>query len=168
MLTGDELVNMSKEELDELFLEGDTPDENALEGETEGRVLAGRGPLRAAAVREAVNTPLLPWKGKHVERGTGANRFGYGALEHHGFGFETRIAPSLIADDNEALIFDYDQPENPPGVRSIRDDLKEVDDGLFLGTSNVEVGDGYRFMTYFSLERTDRGGSGEGEIPVRT
>lgn len=168
MLTGDDLVNMSKDELDELFFEGETPDENALEGETEGRVLAGRGPLQAGAVREAVNTPLLPWKGKHVERGTGANRFGYGPLEHHGFEFETRIEPSLLPEDDEVLIFDYDQPENPPGVRRIRDDLKEVDDGLFLGTSNVEVGDSYRFMTYFSLERTDRGGSSEGEIPIRT
>jgi hypothetical protein len=169
MLTADDLVNKTKEELDELFLGGETPAEGALDGETEGHVLAGRGPLSAEAVREAVNTPLLPWKGKHIERGLGNNRFGYGPLERGGFEFETRILPSVHPeDDDEVLIFDYDQPENPPGVRRVRDDMKEVDDGLFLGTSNVEVGDEFRFMTYFALERTDRGGSDEGEIPIRT
>ncbi|MCX2819582.1 MAG: hypothetical protein ACI9QA_000873 [Methanobacteriota archaeon] len=170
MLTADELVNRSKSELDELFLGGETPDEDALDGETEGRVLAGRGPLRAEAVREAVNTSLLPWKGKRIDRGVGANRFGYGPLERQGFEFETRIASSLVPDDNDVLIFDYDQPENPPGVRRVRDDLKEVDDGLFLGTSNAKLGGGYSFVAYFALERTDRGTATEesGGIEVRT
>jgi hypothetical protein len=169
MLTADDLVNRSKEELDELFLSGETPDEGALDGETRGRVLAGRGPLSAESVREAVNTPLLPWKGKSIERGVGANRFGYGPLERQGFEFETRIAPSLLPDDDDVLIFDYDQPENPPGVRRIRDDLKEVDDGLFLGTSNAKLGGGYSFVTYFALERKDRGAATEsGGIDVRT
>ena len=171
MLTADDLVDKSKDELDDLFLGGDTPDKDALDGETRGRVLAGRGPLRAEAVREIVNTPLLPWKGKSIDHGLGANRFGYGPLERQGFEFETRMEPSLVPEDSDdVLIFDYDQPENPPGVRRIRDDLKEIDDGLFLGTSNVEVGDGYRFLIYFALERTDRNTSDEegGEIEVRT
>lgn len=169
MLTADDLVNKTKEELDEIFLGGETPDEGALDGETEGRVLAGRGPLRAEAVREAVNTPLLPWKGKSIERGTGANLFGYGPIERQGFGFETRIATSLLPDDADVLVFDYDQPENPAAVRRVRDDLKEVDDGLFLGTSNAKFGGGYSFVTYFALERTDRGAAADGgEIQVRT
>lgn len=171
MLTADDLVDKSRSELDELFLGGDTPEEGALDGETRGRVLAGRGPLRAETVREAVNTPLTPWKGKHIERGLGANRFGYGPLERQGFEFETRIAVSLSPEDeDDVLVFDYDQPENPQGVRRIRDDLKEIDDGLFLGTSNAKFGGGYSFVIYFALERTDRGAGAEegGEIEVRT
>jgi hypothetical protein len=171
MLIADDLVDRSRSELDELFLGGDTPEEVALDGETRGRILAGRGPLRAETVREAVNTPLTPWKGKHVELGSGANRFGYGPLERQGFEFETRITTSLSPEDeDDVLVFDYDQPENPPGVRRIRDDLKEIDDGLFLGTSNAKFGGGYSFVIYFALERTDRGaGAEEGrEIEVRT
>lgn len=169
MLTADELVDLSKTELDGLFIDGETPDEGSLDGETRGRVLAGRGPLSAESVREAVNTPLLPWKGKHIERGFGANRFGYGPLERHGFEFETRVVPSVHPDDDsDVLVFDYDQPGNPTGIRRVRDDLKEVDDGLFLGTSNVEVGGEFRFLTYFALERLDRGGVESGEIEVKT
>ncbi len=62
------------------------------------------------------------------------------------------VTQSLKDDDDDVLIFDYDTAENPPGIRRIRDDLKEVDDGLFLGTSNVRIGDGFRFLTYFALD----------------
>jgi len=154
MLRIDDLVSMSKSELDDLFREGETPKPGALDGQTRGHVLAGRGLLRVEPLRQAVNGPYLPWKGKGIEEGQGWNRFGYGSLEHQGFEFETRIAPSLLPDDNDVLIFGYDQPENPPGIRRIRDDLKEIDRGLFLGTSNIEVGGGYRFMLYFALEET--------------
>jgi len=169
MVTADDLVEKSKSELDELFLEAETPEEGALDGETEGRVLAGRGLLRVGPVRDAVNTPFLPWKGKHIERGLGSNRFGYGPLERHGFEFETEILPSLVPeDDDDVVVFDYDQPENPPGIRRIRDDLKEVEDGLFLGTSNIEVGDGYRFLIYFALEQVDSAAEQEtAEIEIK-
>jgi len=61
------------------------------------------------------------------------------------------------------LIFDYDQPQNPPGIRRIRDYLKEIDRGLFLGTSNIELAGGYRFILYFALEET---ASLEGSVGV--
>lgn len=151
MVELDELVEMSRDELDHLFREGDTPEMDGLEGVSEGRVLAGRGALRAEPVRRIVNNPLLPWKGKHVEGRHGSNRFEVGPLERKGFEFDMYVTESLNDEDDDVLIFDYDTPENPPGIRRIRDDLKEVDDGLFLGTSNVRVGDGYRFLTYFAL-----------------
>ncbi len=166
MVELDELVNMSKAELDALFREGETPDPEGLEGVSEGRVLAGRGVLRAEPVRELVNNPLLPWKGKHVEGRHGSNRFEVGPLERKGFEFDMYVTRSLVDEDDEVLIFDYDTPENPPGIRRIRDDLKEVDDGLFLGTSNVRVGDGYRFLIYFALEAGDTEAEAEEEVEI--
>lgn len=158
-------MTKSKPELDELFLRGDTPEEGALDGETRGHVLAGRGLLRVEPLRQAVNGSYLPWKGKGIESGRGWNRFGYGSVEHQGFEFETRIASSLLTEENDVLIFDYDQPQNPPGIRRIRDDLKEIDRGLFLGTSNIEVGGGYRFILYFALEET---ASLDGSVGIET
>ncbi len=152
MVELDDLVKMSKPELDQLFLEGDTPDADGLEGISEGRVLAGRGALRVEPVRQLVNNPVLPWKGKHVEGQHGSNRFELGPLERKGFEFDMYVTRSLVDGDDDVLIFDYDTPENPPGIRRIRDDLKEVDDGLFLGTSNVRAGSEYRFLTYFALD----------------
>lgn len=154
MLTLDDLVTKDKAELDQLFREGDTPDEDALEGETRGRVLAGRGPLRLGAVRQAVNGPLLPWKGKTFARTSGKNRFEFGPIERQEFEFDTKVQESLLSDDNDVLTLDYDQPANPPGIRQIRDDLKELEEGLYLGTANLDVGDDYEFILYFALEKT--------------
>lgn len=168
MVDLDELVEMSKDELDRLFAEGDTPAIDGLEGVSEGRVLAGRGALRAEPVRRLVNNPFLPWKGKHVDGRHGSNRFEVGPLERKGFEFDMYVTESLVNPEDDVLIFDYDTPENPPGIRRIRDDLVEVDDGLFLGTSNVRVGDGYRFLIYFALEAdaADAGGEEEPELQV--
>ena len=151
MLTVDDLVSKSKSELDELFRDGETPDEDAVEGVTRGRVLAGRGPLRLGAARDVINNPLLPWKGKVFERGGGKNRIEVGPIKRQEFEFDTYTAPPLHDDGDDVLVLDYDLPENPPGIRQVVDELREIDTGLYLGTSNITVGD-ETFMFYFGLE----------------
>lgn len=146
----DDLVEMSKSELDQLFAEGEAPDESDVQGATEGRVLAGRGALRLEPVRQVVNNPFLPWKGKQVDGFRGANRFEVGPLDHSTFEFQTYEDESVV-DGEKVLVLDYDQPGNPPGISRIRDELRRVDDDLYLGTANVQVGDGYRFAIYFGL-----------------
>ncbi|MFP4633051.1 MAG: hypothetical protein ACOCT0_05110 [Halobacteriota archaeon] len=151
MLTLDDLVKKDKSELDQLFREGEAPEEDAVEGVTRGAVLAGVGPLRVGVVREAVNTPLLPWKGKVFDDRTGRNRIEVGPVKTQEFEFQTHVSPSI--DDGEpTLVLDYDLPENPPGIRSIHDELREIETGLYLGTSNLRVGDDHRFLLYFALE----------------
>lgn len=152
MLTVDDLVSKSKTELDELFRDGETPDGDAVEGTTRGRVLAGRGPLRLGAARELINTPLLPWKGKVFEAGGGRNRIEVGPIKRQEFAFDTYAAPPLHDGGDDVLVLDYDVPENPPGIRQVVDELREIDTGLYLGTSNIAVGDDGRFMFYFGLE----------------
>jgi len=163
MVTVDDLVKKDKAQLDQLFREGETPDEGALEGETRGRVLAGRGPLRLGAVRQAVNGPWLPWKGKTFGAVSGKNRIEVGPVKRQEFEFDTKVQPSLLPDDNDVLTLDYDKPVNPPGIRQIRDDLKEIDDGVYLGTANLDIGDDYEFVLYFGLEETASVAEGAGE-----
>ncbi|MFP4633052.1 MAG: hypothetical protein ACLFMT_06430 [Halobacteriales archaeon] len=155
MARADSLIPDDRAELDRLFERGDTPEIDALEGDTVGRVLAGRGLLGITPLRRGVNGPHLPWRGKRVRGTEGCNRFGYGPLEREGFGFKIRHAPSLADPEKTVLIFDYDVPDNPAPVRRIRDDLVEIEDGLYLGTSNLRVGDDYRFLTYFTLEHPE-------------
>ncbi len=167
MTSLDELVEKSKSELDELFREGTVPDEDEVQGATTGRVLAGRGALRLEPVRQVVNNPLLPWKGKKVDGYRGSNRFEVGPIDHTLFEFETYVDDS-ISDDGEVLVLDYDQPENPPGIRQIRDELRKVDDDLYLGTANVDVGTGHQFTIYFGLSTAEEAGTREVEIEVET
>ncbi|MFB6283314.1 MAG: hypothetical protein ABEK59_05180 [Halobacteria archaeon] len=155
MVNSSELLEMDKAELDELFAEGETPTLEEIEGDTDGTVLAGRGGLRTEIGREIANLPTLPWQGKSIEGGEGTNRFGYGPLSQQGFEFDTRITESLRG-WGSVLVFDYDVPENPPGIRRIRDDLKKVDEGVFLGTSNIEVAGNHRFLLYFVLEQKEK------------
>ena len=155
MATSEQLLELDKNELDELFAEGETPTVDEMEGETRGIVLAGRGTLRTGVGREIANLPLLPWKGKKIEGGQGVNRFGYGPLSQQGFEFNTRISESLQG-WGTVLVFDYDVASNPPGVKRVRDDLKKIDDGLYLGTSNLEIGGTHRFLLYFALEKTEK------------
>jgi len=154
--TLDSLMLLNKEELDELFLEGETPTIAEISGPTDGRVLAGIPPLTIQGLVRLVNNPLLPWKGKAFEpidqhHGKGKNRIEIGSMKQRWFHFNTSIIPSLVG-AGDVFSLDYDQPGNPWFIRQIRDDLKKIGENLFLGTANFKVKDGYKLVLYFALE----------------
>ena len=154
--TLDSLLLLSKEELDHLFREGETPAIAEISGETEGRVLAGIAPLKMPALIRVINTPLLPWKGKVFEpldeyHGRGKNRLEIGRIKQQLFHFNTAIIPSLVG-AGDVFSLDYDQPGNPWFIRQIRDDMKKIGDNLFLGTANFKVKGEYQFILYFALQ----------------
>lgn len=153
----DALMQKSKAELDQLFLAGQTPSMNEIKGPTRGKVLSGVAHLQNPLGVYLTNMPVLPWKGKQFEtinkeQGRGINLIELWPTKQTMFHFETAIVPSLIDGDNDVFSLNYDLPGNPFFIRAIRDDLKKIDDGLFLGTANAKIKGSYKFVLYFALE----------------
>ena len=150
-LTLDDLADMPLAELEELFFWASTPTIRELDGETDGRACAGKLP--------ADHLPWMPWKGKVFEpindtEGRGKNRIEStftDLFKFKRYRFQTRVVAPLQGDD-DVVILDYDNEDNPRIIRRIRDDLKKLRDGLFLGTANLKRGHGYRFILYFALQ----------------
>ncbi|MGK5091186.1 hypothetical protein WDW89_04110 [Deltaproteobacteria bacterium TL4] len=152
-----DLTNKTVEELDQLYLSAETPSISELDGQMKGRVLAGESVLENQHLRNLLMNPLyLPWKGKvftpiSPTKGEGENRVEVGLFKSRLFHFETREVPPLVGKNN-VVALNYDLPENPWFIRHIRDDLKKLSEGLYLGTANVKIKDNYQFVLYFALE----------------
>jgi hypothetical protein len=126
--------------LETLFAAAEAVPLDALQGHPRGRVLAipglDRG-LVAALVRGLHASRWWPWEGKSFSlrpgaaEGAGINR----ALLpiHRGlFSFRTYAAASVV-DGKPCFAIDYDVPENPFMARPIYDEVRKVDDQLYLG-----------------------------------
>ena len=146
-LTLDDLSAMHVDELDTLYREGTMPSSfSALDGQPKGRMLAIRGldktPL-FSPITAFSKFSLFPWDGKSFKStsastGEGINRINLvGKLNW--FPFKTRIEPSVI-DGKDCIYLDYEQPGNPFFIAKIRDELREVAPGLFLGPAMWKTG----------------------------
>ncbi|MBI2195039.1 MAG: hypothetical protein HYU36_23910 [Planctomycetes bacterium] len=154
----DDLIDCSREDLDELFLAAGTPSIREVQGVTRGRVLAGRFWLCCRLGRWLTNLPWMLWKGKVFESvtesmGQGINRLELGPIKTRFFRFEARIVPPLTG-PNDVLTLNYNLPGNRWPIRVIRDDLKKLREGLFLGTANFQWKGKHHFVLYFGLEVT--------------
>jgi len=117
-------------------------------------MLSGR-PAVASFLRAFAGSTSFPWRGKsfspHGEAsGEGINRVVSDRFRL--FRFETSIAPSR-AGDFDALQLDYDLPENPPVIRSIKDEMRELEPGLWLGQAYLHTRTRDRLWLYFALAR---------------
>lgn len=142
-LTLDALAGRSFQSLEELYRGApNATTMRAVEGAPKGRMLAirviERTPL-AELVRAFAASPAFVWDGKTFHaasdtEGTGINRVQIrGVLGRQNlFPFRTHFAPSQV-DGAPALVLDYDLAENPPFIRKIHDEIREVSPGLFLG-----------------------------------
>jgi hypothetical protein len=148
----DALGAMKGEELAEIYRRGTVPkDLSEVSGEPIGRMLAIRGvekigPVFGLVRRFAALRSVFPWEGKTfgaktAERGTGINRVHFGALRMRWFPFETRVEPSVV-DGAPCIYLDYAQPGNPWFIAKIRDEIREVAPGLFLGPAMWKDGHG--------------------------
>jgi hypothetical protein len=153
----DELLELGPGELLDLYRDAETPRLRDLDGDLRGRMLAT--PLAARGVvahflRALGASDRFPWRGKtfrhHGEaRGEGHNRiFGKGFRL---FRFETSIGPSR-AGAFDALQLDYDLPDNPFFIRAIKDEVRTIAPGLFLGQAWLESVGKPRLCIYFGLE----------------
>ncbi len=155
----DELARASIGELTRIYREAKAPASlGALHGTPAGRMLTlvgplGRGPLRGAVARLAA-APYFPWMGKRfeafdAESGQGINRV---RLLGERYRFELRFDRSVL-DGERCVLLDYDLPDNPWPIRRIRDELREVRPGLFLGPALLRTRTEPKLVLYFAVER---------------
>ncbi len=156
----DDLLHADAETLRRLYLGAATPALGDLTGDLRGRMLA----LVAAPgwlfwwARLWARTRLFPWRGKSfVAAGNDPN---HGAGENRvftdrtrWFRFDTFVAPSR-AGAFDAVQLDYDNPRNPFFIRAIKDEVRQLRPGLFLGQAYLKTKRRQILVLYFGLEKT--------------
>jgi hypothetical protein len=140
------LRQMSYVQLDKLYRNARRPAQlSDLNGDAIGAMLAWRkpasGPL-ASLLRSFGGSTTFPWQGKSFESkdndaGEGINRLTFFG-KRRWFPFKTRFGNSFL-DGKPAFILDYSGPVNPPLIRSIVDEVREVAPGLYLGPAALLV-----------------------------
>ncbi len=124
-------------------------------GALRGRMLAVVGlpaPL-AGPVRALAGSDLFPWRGKSFtprdgEHGHGVNRVLSDRFEL--FRFTTFVGASR-AGAFDAVQLDYDHASNPFFIRAIKDEIRELRPGLWLGQAYAAVGNKEHLVLYFGL-----------------
>ncbi len=142
----DDLPKMNRRELDELYLLATTPKLGEVKGVTNGRILDGVIPFNKYF-------SWIPWKGKVFEpltatAGKGINRMEVGRIKKKWFKFATSIIPPLAGND-DVLTLDYSNQGNIWPIRLVRDDLKKLHDGLFLGAVYLKTRKGLQIHAVF-------------------
>jgi len=159
-MTLDDLSAMSYSDLDALYRTGSVPEDfSVLDTKPKGRMLAVRGVSDTPAsflLNTFAKSRLFPWDGKTLASekagsGDGINRIKLG-VNMNWFPFKTRIVKSVI-DGEDTIYLDYEQPGNPKLITKIRDELREVAPGLFLGPAMWKTGeDTATTMLWFALD----------------
>jgi hypothetical protein len=151
------LRRMSYAELDELYRNARRPDFiSDVDGHARGAMLAWRrpriGPI-ALWLRVFGASTAFPWEGKSFQgtsdEGTGINRVNFFG-KRKWFPFKTRFDKSFL-DGKPTFVLDYSGPGNPPLIRSIVDEVREVAPGLYLGPAALNFRGRPRPVLYFAV-----------------
>jgi hypothetical protein len=151
----DDLLALEPAALERLYAEARVPPVDALRGDLRGRMLAVTvvPPGWSAAARIWAGSDAFPWRGKSfaplgATEGRGINRVFNDRTRL--FAFETSIGPSR-AGDFDAFQLDYDLPENPFFIRRIKDEIREIGSGLYLGQAYWHTSRQDHLVLYFAL-----------------
>ena len=153
----DTLRQMNFSELQELYLNARRPSAlSDLNGDAKGAMLAWRSP-RSGPVANLLaalgKMQSFPWKGKSFEargdKGEGINRISL-SKKMRWFPFGTRFDASFL-DGKPTFVLDYARPGNPPFIRQIVDEVREVAPGLYMGPAALKVGGKPRPILFFAL-----------------
>ena len=149
---------MNFAQLEQLYRDGRRPAAlSDLDGDAMGAMLAWRTPARgpiAWLLRSFGASSVFPWEGKtfkseQPDLGTGINRINL-LKKMRWFPFKTRFDASFL-DGRPSFILDYSGPGNPPFIRSIVDEVREVAPGLYLGPAALLVRDRPRPILFFAV-----------------
>lgn len=151
------LRQMSFEELDALYRNARRPASlSDLNGDGQGAMLAWRlprsGPL-ASLLRAMGMSSGFPWKGKSFraesDTGEGINRVSL-LGQRRWFPFGTRFDASFL-DGKPTFVLDYGSRRNPPLIKQIVDEVREVAPGLYMGPAALKVGGRPRHILFFAV-----------------
>ncbi len=153
----DDLLALGVSELEGLYATARVPQIEDVRGDLRGRMLAttvlhGRA---ADLTRAFASSSQFPWRGKSFTpsgplRGDGINRVVSDRWRL--YRFETFIGRSR-AGDFDALQLDYDNRDNPFFIRPIKDEMRELASGLWLGQAYLQLGEKAHLVLYFGLTR---------------
>lgn len=151
----DDLLALDPSQLEKLYRSARVPRISDVAGALRGRMLASpliAGPI-AAVIRSFASSRMFPWRGKtfrphHEHAGHGINRVVSNAFEI--YRFETFVGPSR-AGDFDAVQLNYDLPENPFFIRAVKDEIREIAPGLWLGQAYAQIGAKAHLVLYFGL-----------------
>ena len=152
------LRRMSFKELDALYRAGKRPSAlSDLDGDAVGAMLAWRSPARgplAWLLRTFGASTGFPWEGKSFKSqsndlGEGINRIKL-LGKRRWFPFKTRFDASFL-DVKSTFLLDYSGPGNPPFIRSIVDEVREVAPRLYLGPAALLVKGKPRPILFFAV-----------------
>ena len=161
LATLDRLLALPVPELERMYEGAKTPTIPEVQGDLRGRMLAWpmleerqgvQGFFRAFAGSKA-----FPWRGKSFRvhdaaKGEGINRIIKDRWKL--FRFDTFIGKSRQG-DFDALQLDYDLPGNPPIIKSIKDEIRTIEPGVWLGQAWF-VTERTKFLwLYFGLAQAD-------------
>jgi len=158
-LSIEDLRQMNFSELEEIYRNASRPAAlSDLNGPAFGAMLAWRSPASgplASLLRSFGESSIFPWKGKtfnseSAERGEGINRIDFKFAKTEWFRFGTRFDASFL-DGQQSFVLDYSRPGNPPLIRSIVDEVREVAPGLYLGPAALKVKGRPRPILFFSV-----------------
>ena len=153
----DALLDRPSRELELLYREARVPHLGDVRGHLRGRMLAwpmlDRRPVIAGALRAFAGSRGFPWRGKSFrphdeDRGEGINRVFTDRLRL--FRFDTSIGPSR-AGSFDALQLDYDLDGNPGIIRRIKDEIREIEPGVWLGQAYFATRRRAILWLYFGL-----------------
>ncbi len=153
--TLDDLLALDAPALEALYRGARLPRLEDVHGDLRGRMLAVVG-LPAALVgpvRAFAGSGSFPWRGKSftphgASSGEGVNRVISDRWKL--FRFSTFVARSR-AGAFDAVQLDYDRPSNPLFIRAIKDEIRELRPGLWLGQAWLQLGGAPRLVLYFGL-----------------
>lgn len=158
--TLDDLAELDVAALEAVYRRGTVPASlHALDGNPVCRMLAIRGldqGGRAGFVRDLARASWFPWAGKSFAAqadgaGNGINRVRLLGGKRW-FPFTTKLEPSAI-DGAPCIFLDYRHAVNPRPIQMIRDELREVHPGLFLGPAMLDTGKGApRLVLWFACD----------------
>lgn len=157
-MTLDDLAAMGPDELMELYRRAKTPALADLDGRLNGRLLAVprvQEPHVRAWLEKFASSGLFPWQGKTFEHETAGHGHGVNRLlgeRVNWFHFETSIGRSK-AGDFDSVQIDYSHDGNPPLVRDVRDEVREVAPRLWLGLAYLHLDDGDHLAAFFAITR---------------
>lgn len=161
-LTLDALLALPASRLQSLYRQAEVPALEALAGDLRGRMLDNvlfGGPV-ARWLAAFAATDVFPWRGKSFaayasDAGEGINRIFSDRLRR--FGFSTFVGRSR-AGSFDAVQLDYDRPENPWVIRMVKDEIRQLRPGLYLGQAYFAYPH-EQLVLYFGLTSDGVGGA---------
>ncbi|CAN5569440.1 hypothetical protein BH10ACI4_BH10ACI4_13500 [soil metagenome] len=124
--TTEQLLKMTEKELDDLF--GSSPAGAIPNGEAHGTAILGAGSKFTPEIAALINT--FVWQGKNFDAAHGTLRNRILAFGLNAIVAQIYKAPSLF-DGKECIVLDYSQTSLV--AKHIRDEIREIGPGMFLG-----------------------------------